>query len=157
MKKIIIAVDFSDQTQTVLNQGYALAGKMGADVLLLHVEEPKSSVVHPTVVGPFGGMAGFGVNLAVVNEIVDEQVQKDEVTMEDLKKQGEAQGLKVTAEVFVGNEVASIIRECEKHQPDLLIMGLHHKGFFSRLLGENPEIALVKKAPCALLFIPEPL
>lgn len=155
MKRIMIAVDFSDQTQRVLKQGYALAGKLGAEVLLLHVEEPETSVVHSNVIGPYGGMVGFGVDMPTANDIVEDQVEKDEAIMEILKKQGEAQDLSVSTEVFIGNEVAGIIRECEKHQPDLLIMGLHHKGFFSRLLGENPELALVKKAPCALLFIPE--
>ncbi|MEQ9822854.1 MAG: universal stress protein [Puniceicoccaceae bacterium] len=155
MKRIMIAVDFSAQTQRILKQGYELAGKLGAEVLLLHVEEPEASVVHSNVIGPYGGMTGFGVDMPTATEIVDDQVERDEAIMETLKKQGEAQGLTVSTEVFIGNEVAGIIRECEQHKPDLLIMGLHHKGFFSRLLGENPELALVKKAPCALFFIPE--
>jgi nucleotide-binding universal stress UspA family protein len=156
MKKIMIAVDFSDQTQHVIQEGYELAGKLEADVLLLHVEEPEASLVHSNATGPYGGMVGFGLDVPTANEIVEDQVKRDEVIMETLKKQGEAQGLNVSTEVFIGNEVAGIIRECKQHQPDLLVMGLHHKGFFSRLLGENPEIALVKRAPCALLFIPEP-
>lgn len=155
MKRIMIAVDFSDQTQYVLKHGYELAGKLEAEVLLLHTEEPESSVVHSNVVGPYGGMVGYGVDIATAKDIVEDQVKKDEAVMQILKKQGEARGLTVSTEVFIGNEVAGIIRECETHQPDLLIMGLHRKGFFSRLLGENPELALVKKAPCALLFIPE--
>ncbi len=155
MKRIIIAVDFSDQTERVMDAGLELAAKFEANVVLLHTEEPAASVVHSNVIGPYGGMVGFGVDMPTAKEIISRQIMEDEAVLSKLKERALMKGLQVETEVFIGNEVSGIIDECHKYHPDLLVMGLHKKGFFSRLLGENPELALVKKAPCPLLLIPE--
>ena len=155
MNRIMIAVDFSDQTQRVMDAGLDLASKYGAEVVLLHTEEPAAAVVHSNVIGPYGGMVGFGVDMPTAKEIINEQISRDEEILSYLKRQGEGLGLHVETEVFIGNEVSGILDECKQHKPDLLVMGLHKKGFFSRLLGENPELTLVKHAPCTLMLIPE--
>lgn len=155
MKRIMIAVDFSDQTEPVMKAGLELACKFDSEVILLHTEEPAAAVVHSNVIGPYGGMVGFGVDIPTAKEIISEQVSKDEAMLTELKSQAQRMGLEVKTEVFIGNEVSGILDQCREYKPDLLVMGLHKKGFFSRLLGENPEFALVKHAPCQLLFIPE--
>ena len=154
MKRIMIAVDFSDQTDRIMDTGLGIAEKFGAEVILLHTEEPEASVVNSNVMGPYGGMAGFGVDMTTAQEIISNQITKDKAVLETLKERALLKGLKVKTEVFIGNELFGIVDECKEYHPDLLVMGLHKKSFFSRLLGENPELALVKIAPCPLLLIP---
>ena len=155
MKKMIIAVDFTDQTDQVLETGLELASKCGAEVILLHTEAPVTDLIYGNTAGPYGGMIGFGVDIPAAEEIISDQMANDEKNLALLKSKAEARGLKVTTENFLGNTVATIIEECEKHKPDLLVIGMHRKGFFARLFSENCGLMLAKKAPCPLLLIPD--
>lgn len=152
---MIIAVDFTDQTEHVLETGLELANNCGAEVILLHTEAPAIDMIYGNTAGPYGGMIGFGVDIPAAEEIISEQMSSHEKALALLKAKAESRGLKVTTENFLGDTVSTIIKECEKHKPNLLVIGMHRKGFFSRLFGENCEFVLAKKAPCPILLIPD--
>jgi nucleotide-binding universal stress UspA family protein len=154
MKKIIIAVDFTDQTEQVMDAGLDLACACGAEVILLHTEPPVTDLVYSNTVGPYGGMIGFGLDIPTAKEIMTDQLTHDREMLGILKEKAEARGVKVTTENFLGNTVATIIEECHNHKPDLLVIGMHKKGFFSSLFSDNTELLLVKKAPCPILLVP---
>ena len=155
MKKIIIAVDFTDQTEQVIDTGFEIAAKCGAEVILLHTEPPMTDLIYGNTAGPYGGMIGFGVDVPATEEIITTQLENDEKNLDSLKEKAEAQGLKVTTENFLGDTVSTILEQCHSHRPDLLVIGIQKKGFFSRLFCENSELSLVKKAPCPILLIPD--
>jgi len=155
MKRIMIAVDFSDQTQKVMDTALELAVKYGSEVILLHTEQPKMAVMQANVLDPYGSLVGYELDMPSAKEIVEHQIEHDEELLSSWKAQAEQRGLRVKTDVFIGNEISGILEDCERYHPDLFVMGLHRKGFLSRLWSDNPELALVKKAPCPLLLIPE--
>lgn len=157
MKKIIIAVDFSEQTGKVMDIGLSLAKDGDAEVILLHTEPPATGYVYNNALGPYGGLAGFGVDAAIASEIISQQLTNDQEALDLLKEKAERLEIKVTTENFVGDTVATIIEECKKHQPDMLVIGFHKQGFFSGLFSEKTELTLVKNAPCPVLLVPDDL
>lgn len=155
MNKIIIVVDFSDQTEKVMNVGLDLASACNAEVILLHTEEPVSDLVYSNTGGPYGEMVGFGLDIPTAKELITDQLTHDKESLRILKEKAELKGLKVKTENFLGDTVSRIIEECHTHKPDLLVIGMHQKGFFASIFSNNTEWALVKKSSCPILLVPE--
>jgi len=155
MKKIVIAIDFSDKIGTVLDKGLDLASCTGAEVLLLHTEPPADGFVYHSAIGPYGGLVGFGVEASIAEEIKSNKIKNQQHALDLLKEKAEAQGIKTETAVLMG-EPASVIRDkCINFSAELLVIGLHKHSFFHNLLEGNTEMSLVKKAPCDIMLIPE--
>ncbi len=59
----------------------------------------------------------------------------------------------VTAEVVMGTPGQAIVENAEEWQPDLIVVGSHGRGFWSRALLGSASDAVVHHAPCSVLVV----
>ncbi len=137
IKKILVPVDFSENSKKILDSASDIAGKFGAAL----------SVVF--VVQSFDDYSGFFVPHMPVAKFEEEMVQGAEQKMDSFMGGYE----NVDAKVLIGDVGEEVVRYAEETGIDMIIMGTHgYKGLEKVMFGSVAE-KVVKTAPCPVLTI----
>lgn len=110
---IVVAIDFADTTEQLLQVAQKTAKASGAAVLLRHVAEPDPS------------FAGFA---AGSNAVRDQIAHKFREQHRDLQAHADAlrrAGVETTALLVQGATAESILAEAERVDADCIVMGTH--------------------------------
>jgi len=137
IKKILVPVDFSDNSKKILDSAGDIAGKFGAAL----------SVVF--VVQSFDDYSGFFVPHMPVAKFEEEMVQGAEQKMDSFLESYTG----IEAKVLIGDVGEEVVRYAEEIGIDMIIMGTHgYKGLEKVMFGSVAE-KVVKTAPCPVLTI----
>ena len=138
--KIIVAVDFSENSDRALDAAVSYAKKFGAHLDIVHAFTLPISFVSPYEIaipeGFFeearnGALAQLNANLKVAQKA----------------------GVDATTTLVDGAATHGIIEVAERENSDLLVMGTHgHTGLKHVLLGSVAERTM-HKAPCSVLVV----
>jgi nucleotide-binding universal stress UspA family protein len=132
MKKILVPVDFSANSDKLVNYAAAYAAKLSASLSLLNVIEK------PMAYDGFGN-AKFEEDMKVVMEgklgmLMDEYQDKCDIS---------------ETKVVIGDAVDTILAAAKKY--DMIIIGTHgYRGLEKILMGSVAE-RVVKNSPCPVL------
>ena len=141
MRNIIVPIDFSPVTDSVVETARTFAECFSAHVWLVHVASPE-----PDFVGYDAGPQS--VRNQVASHLRDEH-QLLQATAEDLRKAG----LEATALLVQGPTAEKILAEADSHQADLIVMGSHGHGAMHRALMGSVGALVLRKAPCPVTII----
>jgi nucleotide-binding universal stress UspA family protein len=111
-EKILIAIDSSDSSSKVLAYGIDLAGKLDAEVKVVHVIEPYSK--RSTILNQ--------LNPAMVKQ-TNELYELAGQLMEAAKKQTAAAKVPVHYETLVGNAAQQILTAAKKSEASMILIG----------------------------------
>jgi nucleotide-binding universal stress UspA family protein len=142
VKKILVAVDFSDASKAALALALALAEKVGAQVHVLHVlEYPIYMTPDLTVTVPGSPSQAY---VAYARKQTAEMMQ-------GLVAPHRESAVRFTEEIIPGEPGAKILNSAKEGGFDLIVMGTHgRKGLKHLLLGSVAEW-VVRNAPCPVL------
>ena len=139
---ILVAVDFSPVTSRVQQAAATLAGLTRSRVYVVHVAAPE-----PAFVGYEGGPVA--VRHQVAHELREEHHQ-----VGTLAHALAACGIEATPLLVQGSTVDTILREAERLQADLIVVGSHgHGAVYDLLIGSTSE-GVVRKATVPVLVVP---
>ncbi len=131
IKKVLVPVDFSENSKKILEAAGYFSGKCQAE---LHVV---------FVVQSFDDYSGFFVPHMPVAKFEEEMVQAAEQKMESFLVGQE----NIEAKVLVGDVAEEIIRHTEESGMDLIVMGTHgYKGIEKVMFGSVAE-KVVRSSP----------
>ena len=137
IKKVLVPVDFSENSKKVLEAAGYFSGKCEAE---LHVV---------FVVQSFDDYSGFFVPHMPVAKFEDEMVQAAEAKMDSFM----AGQRDIETKVLVGDVAEEIIRYAEESGMDMIVMGTHgYKGLEKVMFGSVAE-KVVRSSPCPVLTI----
>jgi nucleotide-binding universal stress UspA family protein len=137
-KKILFPTDFSHTGDSALRLATALARDSGAELLIVHVQEP------PMAYG--GGELYYGVPNPAVEDL-ERMLTAIKPTDPNVRFQHR---------LATGDPASAIVRLAEEEKADLIVMGTHGRtGFFRLLMGSVAE-AIVRRAKCPVLTFKEP-
>ena len=149
MKRILVPIDFSDNSKSAKQFALELAAPFQAEVELLHIVESSPYEVYvqkgfqsevPVYVPLGETVPGSNPNVVVKNLMEEARSQLDK----------EADGKAKTA-VRRGHAVEEILKEVESYKPDLVVMCTHGwKGLKHMLLGSVTE-RVVRHSPVPVL------
>lgn len=139
IRTILHPTDFSSRSQNAYWVSCALARDHGARVILVHVAPP------PIVVYGNG----------IVPPMPEDSRALQEKRLKDLK----AQTAPISAEMYLteGDPVTDIVRIANETGADLIVMGTHGWSGLTRLLMGSVAEGVVRKAPCPVLTIKNPV
>lgn len=145
MKTILVALDFSDISKSVLHAACSMASAHGAVLHILHVLEPEPSyTAYGMTPEEFPAIQTFRVESQKRAEArVNEAVAVAKETLPDVR-----------AELMVGSAKHCIIDYAKEHAVDLIVIGTHGHGAVAALLIGSVAEGLVRKAICPTLVIP---
>jgi nucleotide-binding universal stress UspA family protein len=140
IKKILVPVDFSDNSKKILKSARYIAETFSASLSLIFV------------VQSFEEYSGFFVPHLPLDKLADDMLVGAQKKMANFVEDYLGD-LPVQTEIVVGDVAEKILAYAEKEQMDLIIMGTHgYKGLERVLFGSVAE-QVVKNSPCPTLTI----
>lgn len=140
VKKILCAVDFSENSPLVAGYAQGLAERLGAQILVLYVAPSLNQYV------------GFHVPPTSIENFVGEIVTGAEKTMETFIQENFS-GVAVAGRVATGYAAEEIIALADAEGADMIVMGTHGRAGIDRILFGSVAEKVVKSAKCPVLTI----
>jgi nucleotide-binding universal stress UspA family protein len=137
IKKILIATDGSDYTKEAVSYGLWLAKELGAEVTALYVIDQTSFVSFP-----------MDSSIVSVYSLLENEGKK---AVEDVKAEGESNGVKVTPMVLEGSTTRKIVEVAADF--DLVVLGTLGRSALSKLFMGSVAERVTRYAPCPVLVV----
>jgi len=145
LNKILLATDFSDDSRLFAEE---LARKFGAEMIVLHVDQPLA----PVMVSELGPAFDMGA----MNQIAEEQRLAAQREIDKIVTQLRDAQIKARSLMRVGAPFVEIVHAAQAEGVDLIVLGTHGRtGLAHVLLGSVAE-RVVQKAGCAVLTVRHP-
>lgn len=141
MKYVLATVDLSAAAADVVSEAGALAGSVGAKVLLLHVVAP------PAVINEYA---------AESERLADEETREAERSLEHWRQNLRGLGMDAEAAVVHGPPVATILEEAARTNAQFIVMGSHGHGALYNLFVGSTAGGVIHRAPCPVVIVPGP-
>ncbi|NWO08444.1 MAG: universal stress protein [Alteromonadaceae bacterium] len=136
-KKMLVAIDLTEEAPQVLNKAKALADSQNAELMLVHVVEP----------------VGYAYGGDIPMDLSELQDQLDKAAREQLAKYGEEFSIEAANQVVtVGRPESEVHRLVKEHQVDLVVVGSHGRKGFQLLLGSTAN-GVLHGTECDVLAI----
>lgn len=145
INRILVPIDFSEYSKAALSYSVDLATNFNSELILIYVVEP---VIYP----PDFSMGQIA--LPTVDSEMDSRAADELARLSKSEIPGE---IKCRTIVKTGKPFLEIIECAQEENIDLIIIASHgHTGVEHILFGSTAD-KVVKKAPCPVLTIREPL
>ncbi len=135
--KIIVPLDFSDNSIKALDLALLLSGKRKSEITLVHVIE---------LVYDFASQA------AVALDSLHKESQK---LMKELESKYSTRDIKIDHEIQEGTASISIARIAEEREADLIVMGTLGASGIKKTLFGSTTVNLLKETNCPVLVVPK--
>lgn len=137
IRKILIATDGSDYTKEAVTTGLKLAAVLKAEVTALYVIDQTSFVTFP-------------VDSSIVS-VYPQLENEGKRAVEEVRKEGEAMGVKVTPIVAEGSPTRKIVDMAADY--DLVVMGTLGRSALGKLFIGSVAERVTRYAPCPVLVV----
>jgi universal stress protein A len=148
IRKILVAVDFSDSSETALDLAAKLASSMGGDVDLLHAWDV------PVFLGP-DAMIGYSATAQPLARHIAQQARQQ---MDACIQRAKERGISIHGSfVLEGNIAHTICEKAENGEYDLLVLGTRGRTGLSHLLLGSVAETVVRHSTVPVLTVRSPL
>jgi nucleotide-binding universal stress UspA family protein len=145
LRKILVAVDYSEHSKSALAYAAMLAEHFGSKIEVLHVWDP------PPYVSPGGKLTSSAGGHVSVPELIRENAERE---MQEFLDGCELPDSVRVTHHLIGGEPTKKILDTVKQGFQLLVLGTHgHSGFRHLLLGSVAE-RIVQLSPVPVLTVP---
>ena len=148
IRRILIPIDYSDNSKAALTYGAELAVTFGASLDIVHVWD------RPTYVTDAVMVQRPGEAHKPIGELIRENAQRD--MDEFMSSLTLPSGVPTQTRLLSGDPAATLLTELKKAQHDLVVLSTHGRtGVAHLLLGSIAE-KLVRLSPVPVLTVPLP-
>lgn len=147
--KILIATDGSEFSGAAVDEVCRKVFKPGDEIKIVASVEPL-----PHVVG-----APFGVVDEYHHELIKEARRQagEFINLAEMQVRRVFPEAKLTGEVLSGSPAQAIVENAEKWGADLIAVGSHGRGFWTRTMLGSVSSRVVSHAPCSVLVVRKPV
>ncbi len=146
LKNILIPIDFSANSKNALLYSVELAEKFNSSLHLLYI-------IEPVVYAPDFSMGQITVPAVETYEV--EKRAMDE--LEKISKQYIPESIVCTFAVKIGKPFSEIVDAAKEQNIDLIVISSHGHSTVEHIFFGSTSEKVVKKAPCPVLTLREPL
>jgi nucleotide-binding universal stress UspA family protein len=140
IRTILVAVDFSEHADPVLDEAVEFAKQFGAELHLVHAFDVRIPLVTP-------------YEVAIPTAFIEEAREAAASKLAALIERVAAQGISATSHLSEVPAASAIVSLAEELGADLIVMGTRgHTGLKHVLLGSVAERTL-RHAPCSVLTV----
>lgn len=140
IQKILVAVDFSEHVDAVVDTALGFAKQFGAELHLVHAFDVRIPLVTP-------------YEVAIPTAFIEEAREAAASKLEALIRNVAAEGVAATSHLSEVPAASAIVDLAEEIGADLIVMGTRgHTGLKHVLLGSVAERTL-RHAPCSVLTV----
>ena len=142
IRKIMVSVDFSSITKTVVDNAVEMAKMHNAELDLVHIVEDYFF--------PIGLEGGF---IAPAANVMDLMVSKRETQLEKQLELSGGLDIPHACHTKVGRLPSGILEWVKNHEIDLVVMGTHGYGGLSHLILGSVAERVIRLADCPVMVI----
>ncbi|MEM9090661.1 MAG: universal stress protein [Cyanobacteria bacterium P01_F01_bin.53] len=140
--KILVAVDLSDATETIVNKAEEIAQAVSAQIWIIHVAQPKPELLE------------FDAGPQAEREFLAKRFQTEHAQVQEISARLRHGGLEATALMIKGDTVEAILAEASKLEADMIVVGSHGRGMMFQLFVGSVSQGILSRAQCPVLVIP---
>jgi nucleotide-binding universal stress UspA family protein len=142
VNSILVPVDFSEATDYVLRATATMAKALDARVTVMNVAPREPDI--------------FGKQLTrkVITEPVPDDVREQYDKLMACAKRLEDADITVKPLLVRGDRVPTVMREVEREEADLIVMGSHGRGGLYRGIVGSVSEGVMREAKCPVLIVP---
>ncbi len=148
IRRILIPIDYSQNSQIALSYGAELATVFGASLDIVHVWD------RPTYVTDAIMVQRPGEAHQPIGELIRQNAQKD--MDEYLAGITLPPGLPSSSRLLSGDPASALLTELKKGEHDLVVLSTHGRSGFAHLLLGSIAEKLVRLSPVPVLTVPVP-
>jgi len=147
--KILSATDFSEDSNVALGYAEEIARRFGAEMIVLHVDQPLPPVMASPEMGPV-------MDVGAMTRIAEEQRLLAQKELDKIVTRLRDSGLKARSMLKVGSPFLEVIHTAQSEGVDLIVMGTHGRTGLAHVLMGSVAERVVQKAGCPVLTIRHP-
>jgi len=140
MKNIVVAVDFSDITELLVNQAIELAKCFSSSVFLIHVENQNKDI------------SGFETTNGI--DEIHQEFHKETGLLNSLAQTIRDHSIETHAIFVEGVVVNSILEEARRVNANVIIAGTHGHNVIEDLFLGGVSLGIAKQSTCPVLLVP---
>jgi len=140
--KILVAVDLSESTQTIVEKVEEINKEYPAKVWILHNAVPEPDFVE------------FKVDPLAARETLAKKFHEEHRQIQEIANRLRKAGLDATALLVHGPTVEYILKEASELNVDMIVVGSHGRGAMYQLLVGSVSEGILRKSRCPVLVIP---
>jgi nucleotide-binding universal stress UspA family protein len=157
MKDILVAIDFSENTERMVGQAADLCKKLGGKLTIVHVTSDALQAAYASTqfyeVAPEYVSAPLG-DVERARDVCAEEYKREHKSLLNLSARLRDGGLDAQALLLKGEAAELILEQARDLGVDLIVMGSHGHGMLRKLLVGSVTEAVLRKAPCGVLVVP---
>lgn len=142
---IVVPIDFSDYSLRALPYAVSLAERFDARLKVVYINEPSLQV---------SDVAWVGVDERTIDE---DHLAQSRRALEKLVLDKIPNDIATDAEILTGDPVDKIVSYATDQNADLIVMATHGRGGLSHVLMGSVAEHVVRKAPCPVLTLKQPM
>ena len=142
IKNILVAVDFDDRSDILLDYASGMAQKFDAQLWIVHIAAPEPQFV------------GYQVGPEYIRDVRAEDLRDEHRFLQKMAQKIRDEGGKAEALLIQGPTVQTLLDELNKLEADLLVVGSNQHGFLYRAFAEDTAAELQKQCKVPMLSIP---
>ncbi len=140
--KLLVAVDLSESTQTIVEKVEEISKECPAKVWILHNAEPEPDILE------------FKVDPLAARENLAKKFHNEHRQIQEIANRLRKAGLDATALLVHGATVESILKEASDLDVDMIVVGTHGRGAMYQLLVGSVSEGILHKSRYPVLVIP---
>jgi nucleotide-binding universal stress UspA family protein len=147
--KILAPTDFSEDSARALEYAEEIARKFGAEIVMIHVDQPLA----PVIIAP---EFGTGFDMGAVSRLAEEQRLLAQRELDTIASRLREAGLKSRGLLKVGAPFLEILTAAHSENADLIVMGTHGRTGLAHVLMGSVAERVVNRANCPVLTVRHP-
>ena len=140
--KLLVAVDLSGCTRTIVDKIIDLCGTQVAQIWIVHNAEPRPDFVE------------FKVDPLAARELLAKKFRHEHRQIQEIAERLRDRGLDATALLVHGATVDAILKEADDLDVDMIVVGSHGRGAMFKLLLGSVSAGILHKSQRPVLVIP---
>jgi len=157
MKQLLAAVDFSKNTDAVLEQAAKLASALDAKLWILHVTSGETQAMAYEATQftgyslEFTSMPG---DVQLARDLSAEEFKREHAQLLDMSSALRERGIDAQALLLKGDAAKLILEKAKDLQVEIILMGSHGHGLLHKALLGSISESVIRHAECNILIVP---
>ena len=151
LQKILVPVDFSEESANDLKYAVSLAQETEAELVVLHVTQKKDADYFLDLLAVVEGapMLNRPARIPVDRLLSEKALDLYHFIEKVVKDPGR---LTIRRKVVLGKKAETILRVIEEENIDLVVLTIRNKSIFPYLMNRGKLLKIISRFPCPVVF-----
>ena len=151
LKKILVPVDFSEESVNDLKYAVSLAQETEAELVVLYVTQKKDADYFLDLIAVMEGSPMLNRPARIpVDRLLSEKALDLYHFIEKVVRDPER--LMIRRKVVLGNKAETILRVIEEENIDLVVLTIRNKSIFPYLMNRGKLLKIISRFPCPVVL-----